>query len=131
MGLASDSINVTVNPNPGMTVFGANNNVFGTPYIGAGLQAGAFFYLQGVEGQTWATTVSAAAPGFAGVISGVVNVVTPGYRLMSVPATIAATGATTVFFVELGAPTANGSDLLSQSSGDLQAVRPGASSRQL
>ena len=170
---ASRVVTVTT---PGITVLGPSSTSFGTRFLGAGLQDGAFivrleasghggvtvrvtssdatkllvapnattagtafvdlpvangatdgtFYLQGVEGQLGTATVTATVTGFTSATSGTVNIVTPGYRLTSLPSSIAATGATTVFFVEVGPPTANGSDLLSQSgTGALQAVRPG------
>jgi hypothetical protein len=90
------------------------------------------FFVQGLEGQTGPVTVVAmdvtdpAPPqGFADG-SRTITITPPAYRLTGLPASVAATGATVAFRVQLGAPTSDNSNLLNQGyTGQGQALRAG------
>ena len=84
-----------------------------------------------VENQVGSITVTAAAPGFAGTGSGIINVVTPAVSLLrnvywgNPPTTTTSLSTNSPIHVSVGVPTADGTDLLAQSTGYFQAVRAG------
>jgi hypothetical protein len=123
------SVRVTSN-NPAVALVSPNATTPGTAFVDLPVANGATstsFFVQGMEGQVGAVTVTASAPGFTATTTGVINVVTPAVSLRgSLTSTTTALSTDSPFTVSVGPPSADGSDLRVQSGLLLaQAVRAG------
>ncbi len=83
----------------------------------------------GMEGQVGSVTVSAAATGFSGATSGIINVVTPAVSLLSSPpVSTTALSTNSTFAVYIGVPSDDGTTLRYQNFyGYGQPIRAGGS----
>ncbi len=87
----------------------------GTAFIDLAVANGApmrAIFVVGLEGQVGSVTVSAAATGFSGATSGIINVVTPAVSLLSSPPTsTTALSTNSTFAVYIGVPSDDGTTL--------------------
>ena len=133
----SDHGGVTVrisSGNPLVLGVSPNADTPSTPFIDVPVADGqtyASFYAQGLEGQTGSTSVTAAAPGFLGTVSGVISVVTPAVSFLGgLPTSTTALSPSTPFYVYLGVPSDDSTTLRYQNyPGYLQAIRAGGTPR--
>jgi len=111
--------------NPGALLLSTNANPTGVGTLVVTVPAGntSFSYnIQGVEGITVATTatITASAPGFTNGIA-VMNIVRAGIRIFSVPTSTGSASSNSVFTVQVGTTTSNGTVFGSTG----QVIRPG------
>jgi hypothetical protein len=99
---------------PGIVLVAPNGTTGGTAFIDVPLgdgQVNASYYVQGVEGTTGASTITASALGFLTGSTGIVKVVQPALRIRGLPTAKSVMDPDDPFHVQVGTPNDTGTDL--------------------